>query len=407
MTRPELLAPAGGPAQLRAAVRFGADAVYLGLRDYGMRARAANFDREAFAEAAAYCRARGVKVYVTLNIFPRDEDLRAMTEEALFALSHGADALIMADPGATSLVREAAPDCEIHLSTQAGTLNAETARFWHEKAGVKRIVLARELTLAQIRAMRAALPDSLELEAFVHGAVCMAYSGRCQLSAYMTGREANRGDCAQPCRWRYRVEEERRPGQYFPVEQTEGGVTLFSAGDLNMLRHLPALCGAGLSALKIEGRMKNELYVATVVGAYRRALDAIEEGAFDEAAADRLGAELETFSHRDYDTGFYFGPPTQPGGHDGLSQTREFAAVVEDCSGGRARARLKCAIETGETLELLTPRGVFPFAAEGLRRDTGEAVSRCAVPGEVITLSVPFPCEAGDLIRCENKNHRK
>ena len=402
---PELLAPAGGPDQLRAAVRFGADAVYLGLQRYGMRARAHNFDAQSLPAAVEYAHGRGVRVYVTMNILPREGDLRGMTEEALNALQCGADALIMADPGAMSLVKEAAPDSEIHLSTQGSTLNSASAMFWHDW-GVRRIVLAREMTLDEIAQMRRAVPDTLQLEAFVHGAVCMAYSGRCQLSQYLTGREANKGDCAQPCRWRYSVMEEKRPGLYFPVEETDEGTALFSAGDLNMIRHIPALCESGLDSLKIEGRMKNALYVATSVGAYRRALDAVRDGRWSEELKEELYRETCTFSHRDYDTGFYFGRPERSGGHSELTQTREFAAAVEGYSGGRAEVTLKCAIDEGETLELMTPEGVYIFAAADMRTETGERVSRCAAPGSRMTLSVPRPCAAGDLIRCINKNHR-
>ena len=280
MKLPELLAPAGGEKQLKAAVRFGADAVYLGANRYGMRAHAGNFDEDALARATAWCHARGVKVYLTLNIFAYDEDIAPLVDLAKYAeRTCGVDALIMADPGAIVAVMDEIPEAEIHLSTQMSTMNTRAIRFWHSE-GIKRIVLSREVSLDQIRAMHSAIPQGCELEAFVHGAVCMSYSGRCTLSKYLTGRDANRGDCAQACRWTYRLEEQKRPGEYFPVEETADGVHIFSAGDMNMLPHLDKLCDVPLDSLKIEGRMKNEYYVATVVGAYRQALNAIAHGEF-------------------------------------------------------------------------------------------------------------------------------
>ena len=405
MRLPELLAPAGGEKQLRAAVRFGADAVYLALTRFGMRAHAGNFPEDELEGAVRWCHERGVKVYLTLNIFAYDEDITPMAEAARFARRCGVDAFIMADPGAIMAVRAAAPEAEIHLSTQMSTMNAGAARFWHEN-GVKRIVLSRELELERIRAMRAQLPASCELEAFVHGAVCMSYSGRCSLSKYMTGRDANRGDCAQACRWRYRLEEEKRPGEYFPVEQTERGVHIFSAGDMNMIAHLPELCEAGLDSLKIEGRMKNEYYVATVVGAYRRGLDAVGVGRFTPALAQSLAAELMKISHRPYDTGFYFGPPEHPGDRDTFTQSMELAGRVLSCSGGRAAVQVKSKLIEGDALELLTPEGVFPFSLADMRLEDGAPAPVCARPNAIVTMPVPHPCEEGDLIRGTCRNHK-
>ncbi|MBO4884813.1 MAG: U32 family peptidase [Clostridia bacterium] len=404
MMIPELLAPAGGERQLKAAVRFGADAVYLALTSFGMRAHAGNFDRDGLRAAVKWCHERGVKVHLTLNIFAYDEDIEPMVDAARFALNCGADALIMADPGAIMAVRAALPRSVIHLSTQMSTMNAPAARFWHE-AGVKRIVLARELSLERIRAMRDQLPASCELEAFVHGAVCMSYSGRCALSKYMTGRDANRGDCAQACRWTYRLEEQKRPGEYFPVEQTEQGVRIFSAGDLNMLARLPLLCDARLDALKIEGRMKNEYYVATVVGAYRRALDAVRDGRFTGELARALEAELMKVSHRPYDTGFYFGPPEHPGDRDGFTQSMELAGRVLAWNDGLATVQIKSKVISGDRLELLTPEGAFAFELGDMTLESGERVASCAQPDTVLTMAVPRRCEEGDLIRGTCRNH--
>lgn len=406
MTLPELLAPAGGEKQLKAAVRFGADAVYLGANRYGMRAHAGNFDEEALARATAWCHARGVKVYLTLNVFAYDEDIAPLVDLAKYAVrTCCVDALIMADPGAIAAVRDALPDAEIHLSTQMSTMNARAALFWHN-VGIKRIVLAREMSLDRIRAMRAALPKSCELEAFVHGAVCMSYSGRCALSKYLTGRDANRGDCAQACRWTYRLEEQKRPGEYFPVEETAEGVHIFSAGDMNMLPHLDRLCDGSLDSLKIEGRMKNEYYVATVVGAYRQALSAIARGEFDDETRARLSGELNKISHRPYDTGFYFGAPEHPGDRDWFTQSRELAARVLSFSDGRAVIEVKNKIISGDALELMTPTGTFGFTLGGITRADGTVCSACPQPNSVVTIDLPHPCEEGDLIRGTCRNHQ-
>lgn len=406
MRLPELLAPAGGEKQLKAAVRFGADAVYLGANRYGMRAHAGNFDEEALARATAWCHARGVKVYLTLNIFAYDEDIEPLVDLAKYAVrACGVDALIMADPGAIAAVMDALPEAEIHLSTQMSTMNARAVRFWHD-AGIKRVVLSREVSLDRIKALRAAIPQSCELEAFVHGAVCMSYSGRCTLSKYLTGRDANRGDCAQACRWTYRLEEQKRPGEYFPVEETESGVHIFSAGDMNMLPYLDQLCGVPLDSLKIEGRMKNEYYVATVVGAYRQALNAIARGEFDDETRARLSGELLKISHRPYDTGFYFGAPEHPGDRDWFTQSRELAARVLSFSKGRAVIEVKNKILSGDSLELMTPAGTFGFTLGDITRADGAVCSACPQPNSIVTIDLPHPCEEGDLIRGTCRNHQ-
>lgn len=400
---PELLAPAGGMAQLETAVRYGADAVYLGLTRYGLRAHAGNFTPEQLREAVAYAHARGVKVYVTLNIFAYEEDVEAMVECAQLAQRAQADGVIMADPGAVDEVLRQAPGLPVHLSTQANTMNSASARFW-SRCGVKRIVLARELSLEQIGALRRNTPDCLELEVFVHGAVCMSYSGRCMLSKYLTGRDGNQGDCAQPCRWRYVLEEEKRPGQHLPVEETADGLRILSACDMNLLRLLPALCETGVNSLKIEGRMKNEFYIATVVGAYRRALDALREGRFTPELADALDAELRTISHRPYDTGFLLGRPEFPG-DDALQQTRELAARVLAWQDGEALIQMKNKLIVGDELELLTPEGVFAFPLTALATEAGEPLNACGQPNSRLRIPLPFPAQPGDLLRGRCRNH--
>ena len=407
---PELLAPAGGPEQLSAALRFGADAVYGGLPAYGLRAAAANFTPETLCAAVAETHRLGARFYVTLNLLPFDRDMEGFARAARQAAEAGADALIVSDLGAALMVREALPEMEMHVSTQANVLNARTARHYYEAVGVKRIVLSREMSLEDIRAMRARLPEELELEAFVHGAMCVAYSGRCLLSAALTGRSGNRGECAQPCRWRYRVQEETRPGQWMPVAAEERGTALFSAYDLCMLPHLPALLVAGVSSLKIEGRMKTAYYVATVVSAYRHALDTLlsqGEAAF-EARVPEWTAELAKASHRASDTGFYFGPPTPPAGAEGFLQSMEYVGrVTKGADAGEpAEVELKNRFYAGDTLEVLTPAGSWPFAVEGITlAETGEAVDTASVAGTRLLLRFPFAVEAGDLLRGPNRNH--
>ena len=404
MNIPELLAPAGGMAQLVAAVRFGADAVYLGLTRFGLRAHAGNFTPEQLREGIAFAHARGAKVYAALNIFAYEEDLPAMVESARLARDAGADGAIMADPGAVDWVLRQVPGLPVHLSTQANTMNSASAAFWH-RCGVKRIVLSRELSLEQIRALRQNTPSSLELEVFVHGAVCMSYSGRCALSRYLTGRDANRGDCAQPCRWKYALEEEKRPGLFFPLEETGEGLRLLSACDLNLMPLLPALCETGVSSLKIEGRMKNEFYVATVVGAYRRALDALREGRFTPELQRALDGELRTVSHRPYDTGFLLGRPEFPG-DDALEQTRELSARVLSWQDGQAVIQMKNKLFVGDALELLTPEGVFPFTLTQIVAESGESVSSCGRPDSLLRIPLPHPAQEGDLLRGPCRNHR-
>jgi U32 family peptidase len=407
---PELLAPAGGPEQLEAALRFGADAVYGGLARFGLRAAAQNFTPETLREAVARTHGRGKRFYVTLNILPFDRDMDGFLETAGYAAAAGADAAIVSDLGAALALRKAFPALLLHVSTQANVLNTRAALHWHEAVGAVRVVLSREMCLADIRAMRDGLPAGMELEAFVHGAVCVAYSGRCLLSAALTGRSANRGECAQPCRWRYAVAEEKRPGRWMPVEEDERGTTLFSAYDLRMIEHLPELIGAGVSSLKIEGRMKTAYYVATVVSAYRRALDVLasEGEAVYRARLPMLTAELAKASHRASDTGFYFGAPTPPAGAEGLSQTMEYVGAVSRgaCAGEPAEVTLKNRFFAGDALEALTPNGSMPFLVQGITlADTGEIVDTCGVAGTRILLTLPFAVEAGDILRGPNRNH--
>lgn len=406
MNLPELLAPAGGMPQLKAALRFGADAVYGALPVFGLRAFAGNFTWEELEEALRYTHALGKKFYLTLNILPYQEEMEGLKETALRAWEMGVDAALVSDLGAFLMLRREVPGLKLHISTQANTLNFEAAKFYYDH-GAERVVLARELSLKRIAALRTALPDTLELEAFAHGAMCMSYSGRCMLSDHLTGRGGNRGACAQPCRWEYVLEEKKRPGEYWPIEEDARGTYLLSAYDLNMLSHLPEMIEAGIASLKIEGRMKTEYYVATVVGAYRRALDALREGAEAyRALLPALESEIRKCSHRAFNTGFYFGPPSPMAGAAGFTQEMEYVARVESWRDGEAELLLKNRFYVGDTLELLSPRGVFPFEVkEIVLSDTGERADTVSIAGQRVRLHLPYPAGEGDFVRGPNRNH--
>lgn len=316
----ELLAPAGGMEQLRAAVAFGADAVYLAAERFGMRARAANFRMDEIPAAVAFAHEHGVKVHVTCNILMHPDDIDELPAFFRALDAAGVDAFIIGDLGAFAVAGEVAPRVERHVSTQASVANAAAARVWHS-LGASRVVCAREMSLSDIARLRQDAPPDLEIEAFAHGAMCMAVSGRCLISSYLTGRSGNKGHCTQPCRWSYQLEEEKRPGEFFPIEEDDRGTFIMNAKDMNMLAHLRALADAGVNSIKIEGRNKKAFYVATVVGAYRRVLD----GEPPEAVAD----ELLAVSHRPYGTGFYFDEAEQAPAYDGYEQeTMHVADVV-------------------------------------------------------------------------------
>lgn len=406
---PELLCPAGDPASLEAALHFGADAVYGGLKRFGLRAFAGNFDLEELRRAVDAVHAAGRKFYLTMNSLPYDDEMEAFVEAGREAMRAGVDAVIVSDLGAIRMLKREVPALPVHVSTQANTLNTPAIEQYLEM-GCERVILARELSLDRIRTLAANVRGRMELEVFVHGASCMAYSGRCLLSAYLTGRSGNRGACTQPCRWKYSVMEEKRPGEYYPVAEDENGTYLFSAKDLCLMPLLSELAEAGISSFKIEGRMKSEYYVAVVTGAYRRALELLgaDPAAFREALPELL-QELKSASHRDSDTGFLLGAPEQPGEAEGFHQEREYLARV--ISGpdesGLARLELKNRFYTGDQLELMTPKGILPVVASGIYREkTGEWTDTLGVGGEVIRMALPA-CSAGDLLRGPVRNHRK
>ena len=324
--RPEVLSPAGDREKLRMAAAYGADAVYLAGPGYGMRAGAGTFGPEDMAWAVGYCHDRDVKVYVTVNTIPTDQQMDALPEYLESLESAGTDGLIVSDLGVLALVKRYAPHAAVHISTQAGVLNAGTARMFHD-LGASRVVLAREMSLPQIAELRARVPAEMELEAFCHGAMCVSFSGRCVLSNYLTGRDANQGACAQPCRWKYHVVEEKRPGEYMEITE-DGGTYLYNARDMCMIDHVPELLAAGVSSLKIEGRTKSAYYAAAVTGAYRHAVDAALAG---EPLDPIWRDEVMAVSHRPYSTGFYFGQPGQYTGDACYFSRYDVMAVVEAC----------------------------------------------------------------------------
>lgn len=361
---PELLAPAGGMEQLRAAIRYGADAVYLASDKFGMRARASNFALEDMPEVVQLAHDAGVKVHVTCNVLMEQSDLAELPAYFEALAEAGVDAFIIGDLGAALLSRKYAPNVALHVSTQASVANAEAARAWYE-LGASRVVCAREMSLSDIADMRASMPKDMEIEAFVHGAMCMAVSGRCLISSYLTGRSGNKGHCTQPCRWNYTLEEEKRPGMHFPIEEDSHGTYIMNAKDLNMLAHLKELADAGVHSIKIEGRNKKAFYVATVVNAYRRVLDG--------EPAENLTDELESISHRPYSTGFYFGEAPQAPDYDGYEQNALHVADVEgseyDEDAGKWRSYFRCRnrFDEGEDLEVLMPRrAVLPVTVRNL-----------------------------------------
>ena len=429
--KPELLAPGGNPEKLKTAFHYGADAVYIGGARFGLRANAGNFTPQEIAEAVQLADRLGKKLYVTMNAFARSSDLREIGDFAGLLRNLGVHAVITADLGVHAAVREAAPELPVHISTQANNLNWRTCAVW-QQLGAQRVNLARELSLAEIREIREALDRSgcpeLELEAFVHGAMCMAYSGRCMLSDYLAGRSSNKGDCAQPCRWKYYVTEQQRPGVYIPISEEEQGTFLFNSKDLCMIGHLPEMIEAGVSALKIEGRMKSEFYTAVTVRAYRLALDrfwdaytrrlrcadgaaeafaaAAEEYREDRTLQHMLLAELCSVSHRAYDTGFYFhGRGSQI--YDTASYQRDcdFAGVVAQCDAcGNGMHRLvliqRGVFQIGDLLEFVTAgEQIYRYIPDEMRDQEGVRIVRAPHPLMPVHLQVPFSVAPGTIVR--------
>ncbi len=396
----ELLTPAGNLKKLKCALHFGADAVYIGGKDFSLRAYADNFGDEDICEGIAYAHERGKKVYVAVNIFAHDADIAPAADFFRFLQAVHTDAAIISDLGLISLCREVAPELAIHVSTQANTLNSRTVQLY-KSMGAKRIVLARELSLSEAKAMHDACPD-IEFEAFCHGAMCVSYSGRCLMSSYFTGRSANRGECVQPCRWSYKLVEEQRPDEPLSIEEDARGTYILNSKDMRLLSRIPSLAEAGICSLKVEGRMKSEFYIATVASAYREAIDEyLSLGYISREAA--LNAKLERVSHRPYTEGFLFGAPLDSISYDS-TRTREkeiYVATVLSYSEGIATVEMRNRFKTGDTINILSPSpadgkrfvlGEISDPADGSVTDDAKLVQH------IYSFACPYPLLEGDLL---------
>ena len=395
--KPELLIPASSLEVLKVAVLFGADAVYIGGEVFGLRAKAKNFTMEEMAEGIRFAHEHGVKVYVTANILAHNDDLEGVEIYFQDLKKIGPDALIISDPGVYTIAEKVCPEIERHISTQANNTNYATYLFWH-KLGAKRVVSARELSLEEIRQIRAHIPDDLEIETFVHGAMCVSYSGRCLLSNYMTGRDASRGACAQPCRYHYALMEEKRPGEYFPIEEDEKGSYILNSRDMCMIDHLDDLLDVGLSSLKIEGRAKSAYYAAIVTGAYRHCLDDAAAGRpIDPVWRD----EVEHVSHRPYATGFYYGYPGQYYENSRYIREWQVVALVTECdSDGNAVISLRNKFRTGDTVELVGPDlRPFSMTVPEMRDEAGTVIEEPRNPQMLLKLRLPRPVPPMTLVR--------
>ncbi len=433
--KPELLVPAASLEVLRTAVIFGADAVYIGGEAFGLRAKAKNFSAQEMAEGIAFAHERGVRVHVTANILAHNYDLEGARAYFRELRELQPDALIIADPGMFALAREICPEIDIHISTQANNTNYMIYRFWHEQ-GAKRVVSARELSLKEIKEIREQIPEDMEIESFVHGAMCISYSGRCLLSNYFTGRDANHGACTHPCRWKYALVEETRPGEYLPVFENDRGTFIFNSKDLNMIEHIPELVDAGIDSFKIEGRMKTALYVATVARTYRRAIDDyfVSEERY-RANMDWYRAEIAKCTYRKFTTGFYFGKADEDTQiYDESTYVSEYiylgivGAVVEagapaedaavgsrgmttadgDAAGGSVESPFCARIEqrnkfcVGDEIEIMKPGGEnIPVKVIAMYDEEGHPVESCPHPKQTIDVKLSEVPEVGDILRVE------
>ena len=399
MNKPELLAPAGSFKKLETALLYGADAVYVGGKEFSLRAYADNLDEYELRKAVEFAHAKGAKVYVTVNIFPKNSDFPEAEKYFKFLERIGADAALVTDAGFIALAKNVAPELPLHLSTQANTLNKYAVRFWAEQ-GISRVVLARELTANEISEITAFNPDT-EIEVFVHGAMCISYSGRCLLSNYLAGRDGNRGECVQACRWHYKITEAARNESAELVED-ERGAYILNSKDLNLLKEIPRLAQAGVKSFKIEGRMKSEYYLATVVNAYRRAID--EYAAYGEIPSQELyEAETLKVTHRDYTKAYFDGANANTvsylsGQHAGAY---EFVGAVKGYARGKAVVEMRNRFRKGDILEVLSPGENFnrTFAVGEMTNESGETVTDAKLVQETLYMDVPFPLEAGDILR--------
>ena len=430
---PELLIPASSLEVLKTAVIFGADAVYIGGEAFGLRAKAKNFTSEEMAEGIAFAHARGVKVYVTANILAHNYDLegaRVYFEELRDMKPDAPDALIISDPGMFTIAKEVWPEVEVHISTQANNTNYQTYLFWW-KQGAKRVVTARELSLREIKEIRDRIPEEMEIESFMHGAMCISYSGRCLLSNYFTGRDANKGACTHPCRWKYAVVEETRPGEYLPVYENERGTYIFNSKDLCMIEHIPEMIDAGIDSFKIEGRMKTALYVATVARTYRKAIDDyLEDPAKYRANMDWYKAEISKCTYRQFTTGFYFGKPDENTQiydsntyvneytYLGIVEETAMASKVWNAERGTAQQVMQEAADgllarieqrnkfcVGDSIEIMKPDGTnLQVVVEGLYTEDGTPVDSAPHPKQVLWIKLSQPAAKYDLLRVHTQS---
>ena len=409
MQKMELLAPAGNMDKLKLAFFYGADAVYLGGKSFGLRAFSDNFSEEELKEAVEYAHSLGKRVHVTVNIFPHNADLKGLPDYLRYLYEIHADAILIADPGIFSIARQVVPDLPIHISTQANTTNWASAKFWHDN-GAKRVVMAREVSMKDIKEIHDKVP--VELEGFVHGAMCISYSGRCLLSNYFTqNRDSNRGQCVQCCRFKYNVVEEKRPGQYFPVVEDERGTYIFNSKDLCLLPYIPDLYQAGLSSLKIEGRMKSVHYVATVVKVYRQALDAYERDPQHFHVLPEWVAELEKISHRPYTRGFSVSHPTEADqvySHSSNTQTHEFIGLVKsyDTDQHIAWIEQRNYFKLGQAVEFLQPKGaLIRQTIQRIVDDKGQDLDAARHPQQLVGIYMDTPLEPYSMMRREVACH--
>ena len=407
MKKPELLIPAGSLEVLKTAVVFGADAVYIGGEAFGLRAKAKNFGKEEMEEGIRFAHEHGVKVHVTANILAHNGDLSGAEDYLKELKALKPDALIVADPGIFTIAREICPEIDIHISTQANNTNYGTFCFWGRQ-GAKRVVSARELSLAEIKQIRENIPEDLEIESFIHGAMCISYSGRCLLSSYFTGRDANQGACTHPCRWKYAVMEEKRPGEFFPVYENERGTYIFNSKDLCMIEHIPEMIDAGIDSFKIEGRMKTALYVATVARTYRKAIDDYMESEEKyRKNMDWYKTEISKCTYRQFTTGFYFGKPDeQTQIYDSNTYVNEciyLGTVEEKDKEGRAKISQRNKFCVGDTIEIMKPDGRnIETTVLSLTTQEGESVESAPHPKQTLFIGMTQEAEMGDILRMRN-----
>lgn len=406
LNKPELLAPAGDLEKLKIAVLYGADAVYIGGEAYGLRAKAKNFDLNTMAEGIQFAHDHGAKVYITANIFAHNADFEGMAEYFKAVEKIGADALIISDLGVFSVAKEAVPNMEIHVSTQANNTNYMSAGMWY-KLGAKRVVIARELSFGEVKQIRENIPEDMDIEAFVHGAMCISYSGRCLLSNYLSGRDANKGACSHPCRWKYHLVEETRPGEYMPIEENERGTYIYNSKDLCMIEHIPDILESGIMSLKIEGRMKTPFYVGTVVKAYRQAIDdyMTSPDLYRQKLPQYLD-EVSKASHRDYTEGFYY---EKPDGNQQIYNSNtyirgfDFVGMVQEDSNpetGIAIVEQRNKFSVGDTIEVMPAKGnAFTMKVSKMWDADGNPVESAPHPQQILQILFDRPVKKYDMLR--------